>query len=94
MAHSPSKVVSVVRTEAKCSVIVGGAGPGMKILHEIQFRMARRRGCADFFPYRGGLRSIKDPTRSTLSRAWTDQFLGYKAISIQFPTISNDSAAW
>lgn len=48
MVLSPSKVASVVRTEAKCSVIVGGADPGMKILHEIQFRMARRRGCADF----------------------------------------------
>lgn len=48
MVHSPSKVASVVRIEAKCSVIVGRAGPGMKILHKIQFRMARRRGCADF----------------------------------------------
>lgn len=48
MVLSSSKVASVVRTEAKCSVIVGGAGPGIKILHEIQFRMARRRGCADF----------------------------------------------
>lgn len=43
MVHSPSKVASVVRTEAKCSVIVRGAGPGMKILHGSQFRMA------DFF---------------------------------------------
>lgn len=35
MVHSPSKVARVVRTEAKRSVIVRGAGPGMKILHEI-----------------------------------------------------------
>lgn len=38
-------------------------------------------------------RSIKEPSCSTLSPAWTDQFLGYKAISIPFPKIWTESAA-